>query len=264
MPVGETAYSSKRQDKYFVLEDRSWWFKHRIKIFLMIGKHFFDKNKLICDIGGSNGYNTKKFQDRGYDVKLIEPTKQACENAYKRGVKNICNKSFQDYRESIHQFLLLDVIEHIKDDRGFLRDIYDRVEDEGIGIISVPAYNALWSSEDVVDGHFCRYKKKTLKKILIDSGFQILYINYCFSFLWLPIYLFRHLKEKLPFIKKVYERTEYEEAKVTNEQFLEPRGIIGFLLKISMFLELKKIRAGQRIPFGSSLFCVVKKQQGGI
>lgn len=259
MLVPKTAYSGKRQDKYFVLEDKSWWFKYRIKIFLMMANHYFEKDKLTCDIGGSNGYNTKKFQDSGYNVELVEPTKRACENAYKRGVKNICNRSFQDYSESIYQFLLLDVIEHIKDDKDFLDNIFDKMEEGGIGIISVPAYSVLWSSEDVVDGHFRRYRRGKLERLLISSGFQILYINYCFSFLWLPIYLLRHVNEKLPFVKKVNERSEDEEVKVTNEQFLEPGGLIGVILNFLMSLEIRDIRAGKRIPFGSSLFCVVKK-----
>lgn len=255
----QTAYTAERQDKYFDIEDSSWWFQYRIDVFTFLGGKYFDKYKEISDIGGSNGYNAAKFQDEGYRVRLIEPTEKGCENAKKRGVANVTNSTLQDYEGDIEQFLLLDVAEHISDDRLFLNEINSKLVNNGRGIISVPADMRLWSSEDDVDGHYRRYNEIGLKNLLEGQGFNILYINYMYHFLWFPIFVMRHLEEKLHIRKKVFDRTQKEEDKVTARQFIMPHGIIGLILNMCMIIEKRKIQKNKKIRKGSSIVCVVEK-----
>lgn len=259
-----TAYTDSRQQKYYELEDRSWWYQHRKKIFLILADRFFEKTQEILDIGGGNGFNTKALQNAGYDVTLVEPTDKACKNAKERGCKKVLNIPFQKYVGKISQFMCTDVLEHIEEEELFLKNIYDKMPQKGVGILSVPAFMNLWSSEDEVDGHFRRYKISELEEVLHKVGFDVLYSNYCFRFLWIPIYVRRHLLEKLPFIHKVTERDEMEEKNITDKQFLEPSGVAGRLLRFFENSELKSIYDNKKIPYGSSIMCVVKKQMQGI
>lgn len=255
----ETAYTAERQQMYFDLEDASWWFQHRADIFLYLAKKYLRKTVQIFDIGGSNGFNSKKLQDAGYDVILVEPTQKACENARLRGVRQVVNLPFQEITEDILQFVCTDVIEHIKDDRAFVSALYQKMPYGGKGLISVPASMKLWSSEDEVDGHYRRYSVSSLSELLEGAGFRIVYINHCFQFLWLPIYIRRHLMEKLSLVHKVQERAEEEEQKVTNHQFLSDRSFITTILNRFRKRDLQKIKREQRIPYGSSIVCVVEK-----
>lgn len=258
--INSTAYSANRQDMFFELEDNSWWFKHRINIFKFLADIYFDVSKEVYDIGGSNGYNAKQLQDNGYNVVLIEPTPKACENATKRGVNNVLCEAFQEYEGEISQFICLDVVEHIEDDEAFIRDIASHISSGmGRGLFSVPAFKCLWSSEDDVDGHFRRYSLKEFRKLIEKNGFTVKYINYCYAFLFLPIFLRRHCLEKIPFIHRVSERTVWENDMVNQRQFINPGGVVGWVLDLCMKSELRRIVNGKRISMGSSIICVAEK-----
>ncbi len=53
---------------------------------------------------------------------------------------------------------MLDVIEHVEDDVGFVRDVVDgSLAPGGWVLVSVPAYQSLFSSHDRALKHFRRY-----------------------------------------------------------------------------------------------------------
>jgi SAM-dependent methyltransferase len=63
--------------------------------------------------------------------------------------------------------LLLDVVEHVEDDGGFLdRSIVPHVDAGGVVIVSVPAYQALFSAHDEALAHHRRYSPRRLRALL--------------------------------------------------------------------------------------------------
>ncbi len=67
--------------------------------------------------------------------------------------------------------VMLDVLEHIADDRGFLRDfVMRRLRPGGRLLISVPAHQALYTQHDVALGHHRRYSQGALRDVLVGSG----------------------------------------------------------------------------------------------
>jgi trans-aconitate methyltransferase len=94
--------------------------------------------------------------------------------------------------------LLLDVVEHIEDDKGFLRSLYNnRSIDKNTRImITVPAYQSLFCSHDHFLGHYRRYTNKTLLKTIEECGFQKLNLGYFFLSL-VPPRILQVLKEKI-------------------------------------------------------------------
>jgi 2-polyprenyl-3-methyl-5-hydroxy-6-metoxy-1,4-benzoquinol methylase len=71
--------------------------------------------------------------------------------------------------------LLLDVLEHVGDDRSFLRELVKtRLAQDGIAIVSVPAWPALFSQHDHDLGHHRRYRPKALHALLSECGLGIL------------------------------------------------------------------------------------------
>ncbi len=71
--------------------------------------------------------------------------------------------------------LLLDVIEHIEDDVGFLAGLRacPLITSETLFVITVPAYQRLFYSHDVFLGHFRRYDRALLESHLRRAGYQI-------------------------------------------------------------------------------------------
>jgi 2-polyprenyl-3-methyl-5-hydroxy-6-metoxy-1,4-benzoquinol methylase len=70
--------------------------------------------------------------------------------------------------------LLLDVIEHVEDDRGFLREVTERnLSDDGWALVSVPAYQSLFSDHDVALRHFRRYAPDQCRRVLEGAGLRV-------------------------------------------------------------------------------------------
>ncbi len=217
---------------------------------------------LTIDIGGGNGYTTNFLEKQNINTALLEPALEACVNAKKRGLNNIvCGVlSDEDVTDnSIDQAMLLDVLEHIENDVDFLKLLNKKMPSDGKVLITVPAMQVLWSSEDDSAGHFRRYNLKLLKETAEKAGFKVEYINYFFEFGFLPILLIRVLLEKLGLLKKSGLRNKNEKKKIADKQFKQRGGIIGSVLNLCERIELKRLVKGKRVRFGSSLICVIKK-----
>jgi len=69
--------------------------------------------------------------------------------------------------------LLLDVIEHVEDDRALLAGLLrDRLRQGGAVLVSVPAWQALYTRHDLFLGHYRRYHPADLHQLLAHVGLQ--------------------------------------------------------------------------------------------
>jgi SAM-dependent methyltransferase len=82
--------------------------------------------------------------------------------------------------------LLLDVIEHVGDDAGFMRDVVARMAHPGTVLVSVPAWNRLMSGHDVALGHHRRYDPRSGRAVLEAAGLSILESGGLFHSLLVP------------------------------------------------------------------------------
>ena len=141
----------------FQLEDDSFWFRHRNRCILNAVKKY-PVEGVFLDIGGGNGYVTKMLQENGYETVLIEPGLAGCINAKSRGLGKIINAALEDVKFSelaeVGAIGAFDVVEHIEDDIAFLSSCYDVLDVYGKLFITVPAFQSLWSEDDVFAGHF--------------------------------------------------------------------------------------------------------------
>ena len=84
--------------------------------------------------------------------------------------------------------LLLDVIEHVEDDVAFLKHLQasSLINPRTRYVVSVPAFEFLFSMHDVILGHRRRYSNKTLRHLLTRAGLEPQLLCYFFSSLLLP------------------------------------------------------------------------------
>lgn len=185
------AYPPEASNIYFEIEDNSFWFKHRNKVIANFVKKYL-KRGVLTDVGGGNGVVAKFLQSLGVPTILIEPNYLACKNARQRGLTDVYCAKLQDFANNSFEAVgLFDVLEHIKDDAVFLINAKKRLQENGLIFITVPAYQWLWSSEDVVANHVQRYNHQRLIKVLNTAGFEIVDYTYFFQILVLSILLFR-------------------------------------------------------------------------
>lgn len=70
--------------------------------------------------------------------------------------------------------LLMDVLEHVEDDRGFLRGIVSELlAPGGRVLVTVPAWQPLYSQHDENLRHYRRYAPKQIEAVITESGLQL-------------------------------------------------------------------------------------------
>ncbi len=92
--------------------------------------------------------------------------------AKNKKVINATNISFEN--EELDQVIILDVLEHIKDDKKVLREIYRVLKPNGLLVISVPNDTFLSYLNPIrYVQHERHYTIKHITKLLKDNGFKI-------------------------------------------------------------------------------------------
>ncbi len=83
--------------------------------------------------------------------------------------------------------VLLDVLEHVADDRGFLQSIVaSSLRPGGLAVISVPAWQALFTQHDTFLHHHRRYSPALARQVTKAAGLQLLESGGLFHSLLLP------------------------------------------------------------------------------
>jgi cyclopropane fatty-acyl-phospholipid synthase-like methyltransferase len=131
----------------------------------------------------SANFKTGTLMD--FNISDVEKIYNALAETYKQRLKLII-ADFSQYNQFESNFdcvVACEVLEHIEDDRLFLRRTNDLLADRGQLILSVPARQKFWSVDDVIVGHYRRYEKEELQEKLAEAGYsQIKIISYGFPF----------------------------------------------------------------------------------
>lgn len=80
--------------------------------------------------------------------------------------------------------LMMDVLEHVEDDIGFLTQYAQMMEHDATLAITVPAMQFLWSGHDVFLEHHRRYTRGHLESVVRAAGLDILESRYFFGLLF--------------------------------------------------------------------------------
>lgn len=133
--------------------------------------------------------------------------------------------------------LMLDVLEHLPDPAGALRKAGALLEPDGRILITVPAFQALWTSHDDLNRHFVRYQRATLLAVAERAGLRVLSQRYFFHWLF-PVKLGVRAVERLGRRSRV-------------PASVPPAPLNDLLMRLS---RAEQVTIGRlRLPFGSSL-----------
>ena len=219
-----------------------WWFQARKKIIdQIISDNIFKKNNNILDFGSGSGVNLDILKKYG-SVDVHEKNKFARSILKKnKNVKTIFSnlKLKKNYYDMI---LLADVIEHIEKPKILIKNLKKFLKKDGQLLITVPAYQFLFSKKDEVLGHYRRYNMYSLKKELKE--FKIVNISYFNTFLSLPIII-------LTIINKIFNRDYITKVETT------PNYILNKILYI-IFNSEKFFLKYFNFSFGISIYILVK------
>jgi len=79
----------------------------------------------------------------------------------------------EDFLEEYDVVILFDVLEHISDTQPFIRSLLRHLKPQGVLLLNVPAWQALYSRYDEVVGHVRRYNRSTLAAEFKGSDLRI-------------------------------------------------------------------------------------------
>jgi len=75
--------------------------------------------------------------------------------------------------QSFDTVVCLNVVEHVQDDLGAMRNVWNALSDGGRAIILVPSGPGLYGTLDEVLGHFRRYTREQLVSVAEQAGFRV-------------------------------------------------------------------------------------------
>ncbi len=241
----------------FGLEDRSFWFRHRNNVLAAAVACFPPPPGPILDIGGGNGFVTRRLLDEGFPTILMEPGETGAWNARIRRKLPlvVCSTLEQSGlpKESVAAVGCFDVLEHIEDDTAFIRNIAEILQPGGMLYLAVPAGHWLWSQTDVYSGHYRRYDRRSIMDV-VGGEFELLYFTHFFSWLTIPLFLLKALPSRLGLLRKetvFLSETEHG----TNSSGLA--SIMSFLLRG----EVPMIQRGRSRRVGTSILAVARKKR---
>lgn len=147
-------------------------------------------------------------------------------------------------KKNFYNFILVaDVLEHIRQPKYLLKILKNCLKENGYILFTVPSYQFLYNSKDKSLGHYRRYNRESLLKIICK--FQIIKISYFNTILFLPIAL-------ITLLNKIFRINYIEKAETT------PHHIINKILYLSFSLESRLVKYFN-FPFGLSIYALVKK-----
>lgn len=199
---------------------------------------------LILDIGSGSGFFSKFLLAETGIKKAI-----CVDTGYINEFKEQTAGKIIHYKKSIEStdadlILLMDVLEHVDDDIGLLKEYIDKVPSGSTFLITVPAFKFLWSDHDVFLEHKRRYILAQLESVVLASGLKIDKSGYIFGFIFPIAVLTRLLNKFLPSRQQKSQLTKHSK-------------FINTILKIFCQFERPFIRNNRLL--GLSVFCLAIK-----
>ena len=230
-------------------EDRHWWYRGRRTVIERVMDDLdLPAGARILDAGCGSGRNMIELARRG-PVTGVELSQTSVDIARARNSGEVIAGSVLEMPFADASFDLavsLDVIEHLEDDLGALRELRRTVAPGGALLLTVPAYQWLWSGHDEINHHHRRYTRRSLRAVAEQAGWKQARTTY-FNSLLLPVAI----------LLRVLERFNTKTTESSLDLWVPPEPL-NWLLERPLALEAAMIAHGGRIPAGLSLLAVFR------
>jgi SAM-dependent methyltransferase len=231
------------------LEDHHWWYRGRRRIIAeLIESLSLEPGSQVLDAGCGSGRNMVDLAHLG-TITGVEIADASVERARSRHVGEVVQCSIASMPFADGHFDLavcLDAIEHIADEQGAFSELFRVVRPGGGLLVTVPAYQWLWSEHDEINHHQRRYTRRRLSRAAADAGWETVRTTY-FNGLLLPI--------AIPY--RLLARRAHVEGPSSDLQQMPAR--LNAMLEWPLRFESAVIGLGRRIPVGLSLAAVFRK-----
>jgi len=167
-------------------EMRFWWFAAKGEMVRRLAGRWFPQEGDFLDTGCGTGANLERLRDIGRWTGLDSSSEALVFCAWRKGGNlargEAARLPFGD--GAFDGACILDVLEHMEDDRAAVSELFRVLHPGGRVIATVPAHPALWSAHDEAMGHVRRYSRDSLRALLEGAGFSVLFLRHFMGFLF--------------------------------------------------------------------------------
>ncbi len=206
------------------------------------------KAREVLDVGAGSGVFARQLLDAGVceSAVCVDPhyAAERTENHHGKSIRFVNSIDGHPYA----LILMMDVLEHVADDRALLEDYVAGMDTDGHVFITVPAFQFVWSGHDVFLEHYRRYTLETLEALVRKAGLIPVRSRYFFGSLF-------------PFVaaNRLIRRTLWDQGALTakSELRLYPGWINSTLIAVHDVE--RRVFFGVNKLFGLSAFCLCRK-----
>lgn len=241
-------------DRFYTAEDSHWWFRARRRLIASVLERLYPGGELdIVDMGCGTGGMTQMLARFGR-VTGVDEAAEAREYCARRGVRDVVSLDEWGRTDTLYDLATaFDVIEHVEDDLGFVVGLHERIKPGGRIVVTVPAYQVLWSAFDEMNHHERRYTRGPLAKLLGEAGFLVERASYFNTILFAPVAATRFAD------KIVRPPTSHgEDRRKTLDRWFKVGPMNGILE--ALFALERHWLGRNNFAFGSSILAVGKKK----
>ncbi|MBD9634227.1 class I SAM-dependent methyltransferase [Pseudomonas sp. PDM19] len=225
-----------------------------------IGEHWYYRSKCaamqkflgnirptsILDVGAGSGFFSRALLEQS-----AARTAWCVDISYPQDSDDQTSGKPIHFRRSVDQLdsdliLLMDVLEHVDDDVGLLAEYVAKVPSGANVLISVPAFQFLWSDHDVFLEHKRRYRLPEIEAVAQQAGLEVVRGSYYFGAVF-PIAASLRL----------LERAQGKHQRQPQSQLKRHHPLVNATLRTLSALELPLL--GLNRFAGLTAFCLARK-----
>ena len=231
-----------------------YWFDHRAQV--VIDSLMRATNaKAIWDIGAGTGSMARRLSRGPYEVIAVEPLAKGARAIARHQMGEVFCSSLEQLHlpdRSLRIVGLFDVIEHIEHPGDLLAEVHRVLEPSGVAVLTVPAFQTLWSDEDEAAGHTRRYRRMELDNVMAGIGFDKIDSQYLFATLVIPAAMIRAIPYRLG------RRRSQEEALASIATQLIPSPFLDRSIRRLLHLECA-VAKRVHLPVGTSVMGLYRR-----
>jgi SAM-dependent methyltransferase len=243
--------------QFFEIEEHFWWSVATRRVFFQLIRELErDGAGRALDVGCGTGIHLKEFPAGWQLVAGCDYSELALSFCSERGLRALlrCDATRLPFaNQAFNLVTALDVIEHLDDDEGCVRELARVTRAGGHVLMHVPAFPALWTDKDELSHHRRRYQRSALASLAARCGLEVTRLFYINSLLF-PLALLRATAQRLT---RRRSANAPPPATAVDRLYRIP---VALNRAMTALMELeRRVIAHVPMPFGLSLVCLARK-----
>jgi SAM-dependent methyltransferase len=220
-----------------------WYYKSKVKAMMrVIGEAGPSK---ILDVGAGSGFFSRYLlsHSSAQEAWCVDVSYESDADSCEAGKDLYFRRSIESVDADL--VLLMDVLEHVDDDVQLLKEYADKVPRGSRFLISVPAFQFLWSGHDDFLDHKRRYTFSELKDVVSTEGLRIESGSYYFGMVF-----------SIATTLRLASRLRRNQGGVTKSQLVRHHPLVNIALATLCQAELPFMRLNRFA--GLTVFCLAE------